>query len=72
MHSDKGCDMRPFLFVVIIGAAAVGYLYRGELSTTWYYWRPVSFSVTTGAQSFGNSLSHQFERFGRGVDSLSH
>ena len=69
--------MRPFLLVMIFGAAAVGYLYRGDLSTAWYQWRPVSFSVTSGsvtsgAQSFGNSLSRQFERFERGVDSLSH
>jgi hypothetical protein len=64
--------MRHFLLLLLVGTVAAGYVFREDLESAWSQWRTGGdFSVSRGMGSFGQSLSGQFERFGRGIDSLN-
>jgi hypothetical protein len=65
--------MRHFFLLLLVGSVAAGYVYREDLESAWSQWRTSgNISALSGMQSFGNSLSGQFQRFGSGIDSLNH
>ncbi len=69
--------MRHFFLLLLVGSVAAGYVYREDLESAWSQWRAggdfsALFGMQPGVQSFGHSLSGQFERFGSGIDSLNH
>ena len=64
--------MRHFLLLLLVGTAAAGYVFRDDLESAWSQWRAGgNVSPIAGMRSFGQSFGGQFERFGRGIDSLS-
>ena len=65
--------MRQFFLLLLIGTVAAGYVFRDDLESAWSQWRAGgNVSAIAGMRSFGQSLGGQFERFGRGIDSLNH